>query len=189
MCLEPPELEFRRFGSPEFARYMPSLAPFPLDLEPLQLSDPFPLVSPLCSCRKRPEPSTPKAPPPRDLVTGEPGHPGDRFHLHPNGDTMLSPPLPLSKLAVPCIVAGELAALSDPGLTMTAVGPIRQPHVLTLGPRPSGSNLARVCTSALGRPAAYPSPSAQDKGKTLPLFFFFFCKLVKSTNNSNDIQI
>nr|XP_020147921.1 extensin-like [Aegilops tauschii subsp. strangulata] len=76
---EPPELEIelelRRFGSPEFAT------------------------------RKRPEPPPPEAPPLRDLIAGELGHPGDQLHLHPNGDTTLSPTAPWPDLVVPCIVA------------------------------------------------------------------------------------
>ena len=113
---EPPELEIelelRRFGSPEFVRYRPSPAPFPLDLEPLQLFDPFPLVSPLYSSRKRPEPPAPEAPLPRDLVAGEAGHPGDRLHHHQNRDSLLSPTVASAPLPVPCIAAGELAVAS-----------------------------------------------------------------------------
>ena len=97
----------------------------------------------------------PEAPPPRDLVAGEPGHPGDRNHLHPNGDTTLSPSLPLSKLAVPRIIAGELAALSEPRLTTTAVGPVRQPHVLTCGSHMSGLKHTRARTSSLHRLETY----------------------------------
>nr|XP_040253807.1 proline-rich receptor-like protein kinase PERK2 [Aegilops tauschii subsp. strangulata] len=102
------ELELPRLGSSAFARYRPPPPPFSLDLEPPSTPDHFPFLPRFFSRRKRPEPSTPEAPPPRDLVAGKPGHPGDRNHLHPNGDPMLSPAVPSPDLAVPYI-DGELA--------------------------------------------------------------------------------
>nr|XP_020169326.1 proteoglycan 4-like [Aegilops tauschii subsp. strangulata] len=105
---EPPELELRRLGSSAFAWYRAPPPPFSLDLEPPSTPDHFPFLPRFFCSRKRPEPSTPEGPPPRDLLAGEPGHPGDRNHLHPNGDSTLSPAVPSPDLAVPCIDAGEL---------------------------------------------------------------------------------
>nr|XP_020189452.1 uncharacterized protein LOC109775096 [Aegilops tauschii subsp. strangulata] len=103
------ELELRRLGSSAFARYRPPPPPFSVDLEPPSTPDHFPFLPRFFCSRKRPDPSTPEAPPPRDLVAGEPGHPSDRNHLHPNGDSTLSLAVPSPDLAVPCIDAGELA--------------------------------------------------------------------------------
>ena len=106
------ELELRRLGSPLIRRYKPSPSLLSLNLAPQALTDRFPLVSPLCSCRKRPEPPTPEAPPPRDLVAGEPGCSGGYLHHHPNGDTSPSPMVPPAHLLVLCIAAGELVVAS-----------------------------------------------------------------------------
>ena len=76
----------------------------------------------------------PEASLPRDLVAGEPGNSGDVHHLHPNGDMTLSPTVPSPDLAVPCIVAGELAGRLDSGLGMTggprlSASPIHRPSL------------------------------------------------------------
>ena len=139
MSPEPPELEIelelRRLGSSAFARYRPPPPPFSLDLEPHGITDPFPSLPHSFCSRERPEPPTPEAPPPRDLVLGELGCFGDHLHHHPNGDIPLSPTVPPARPLVPCSVAGELADLSTARLEMTggahlSSSPLPRPHPL-----------------------------------------------------------
>ena len=104
---------------------------------------------------------------------------------------MLSPAVPSPDLAVPCIVAGELAALYDPGLMMTVVGPVRQLHVLTPGPRPSGLNLARArapvrwAASLTGRATLRLFWPGRHKALFLFLFLFLFLWLFQKFHRIN----
>ena len=113
---EPPELEIelelRRLSSSASARCRPSPHQLSLDLKPRGATDSFPPIFPLFCSRNRPEPPTPEAPPPRDLVAGEAGHSGDRLHHHQNRDSPLSPTVVSASLPVPCAAAGELAVAS-----------------------------------------------------------------------------
>ena len=138
------ELEPHRFGSPEFARYMPSPLLLCPDLQPPPPTYHFPSLPRLDCNRSRPERPPPEAPPPQDLVAGEPGHPGDRNHLHLNGDSALSPMVPSSHPAVPYFAAGEHA------------GPLVARSEMTGGPRLSSSPLSRPLSLSL---AAGPRPS------------------------------
>ena len=116
--------ELRRLGRPLISRYSPSPPSLLLDLEPPDLTDPFPSFSRSYCSSERANQAPPEAPPPCLLVAGEPGHPGDQLWHHPNDDTTRSPAVPLAHPAVPENVAGELALLSDPRLTTTAMGPV-----------------------------------------------------------------
>ena len=138
------------------------------------------------------------------LVAGEPLHPGDHLHLHPNGDFALSTPVPSDRLAVDHSSAGELAALSDPRLTTTAMGPIHQPHVLTCGSHTSGLKHTRARTGSLRWLEAYfpntpstwqpcagwipPGPAALWPNRpscTVAFFLFIFCNFSKNSTGLN----
>ena len=104
--------ELRRLGRPLISRYSPSPPSLLLDLEPPDLTDPFPSFSRSYCSSKRANQAPPEAPPPCLLVTGEPGHPGDQLHLHPNGGSSLCTMVPPTHPPVPYITAGELAVAS-----------------------------------------------------------------------------